>query len=469
MGSSEQSLRTLGKRVAALQDEAPEARPAHELERGRARLLAADRAGASWASGGARPLTRRLAGSLLVAAAAALLAALVVALVARSREPLRFALGTTEPGVAGAWIAAPPAAELPIRFSDGSLLRLAPGGRARVASVGADGAEVALERGALDLSVVHRDGARWTVMVGPFQIHVIGTRFETRWDPVTEELEVGLREGAITVSGPVVGDARAVRAGERLVISAAKSTLESGSIDDARRPSPEVPRAAPIRPSASPTARAASEDDGDALPGKPGSVPRSSDAVPAAPGVARSAVGLVAPPPAQREAAGWRALAKAARYKEALGAAELEGFDAICDAASAGDLRALGDAARLGGGPRRASQAFLALRRRFAGSPEAAVAAFLLGRIAQDQSRDPAGAAAWFTRYLGEQPGGELAAEAAGRLVEAKDKMGDEAGARSAAQGYLEHYPNGAHAAYARGVMARGAPAAAGSAADPRP
>jgi TolA-binding protein len=90
------------------------------------------------------------------------------------------------------------------------------------------------------------------------------------------------------------------------------------------------------------------------------------------------------------------------------------------------------------------------------GSPDAAAAAFILGRIAQDQSRDYAGAASWYARYLSEQPGGEFAADAAGRLVEAEDRRGDEASARRAADRYLAAYPNGSHAAYAKGVLARG-------------
>src|SRR5262249_29419737 len=115
------------------------------------------------------------------------------------------------------------------------------------------------------------------------------------------------------------------------------------------------------------------------------------------------------------------------------------------------------DAARLGGSPGRAVQALSALRARFPGSAEAASAAFILGRIAQDQSRDSAGAAGWFSRYLAEQPGGPFAADALGRVVEAADKQGDEAGARRAAERYLAAYPNGPHAGYASRVLARGA------------
>ncbi|MEP7125629.1 MAG: hypothetical protein ABJE95_32160, partial [Byssovorax sp.] len=171
-------------------------------------------------------------------------------------------------------------------------------------------------------------------------------------------------------------------------------------------------------------------------------------------------------------APGWSALARDAKYKDALAAAEREGFDAICAGASARDLHALGDAARLGGSSARAGQAFTTLRTRFPGSPEAAGAAFILGRIAQDQGHDYAGAARWYTRYLSEQPGGAFAADATGRLVEAEDRMGDEAGARRAAARYLAAYPQGSHAAFAKSVIERGsspsAPGTPGSIRDPQ-
>jgi TolA-binding protein len=435
MGQPEQRLSALGRHVADLQDRAPEARL--DRARGKARLLAA---GAEPRFAG-RP--RALVLPLAAALAAVVLAAVV--LVVRPRDPLRFDLGTAEPGAVGAWVAAPRGAARPIRFSDGSLLVLAPEGRARVTSVDADGAEVALERGALEVSVVHREHTRWTLRSGPFQVHVIGTRFDLRWDADAERLDVALREGAITVSGPVVGDARAVRAGERLTIS--KTTLEVGSIDGA--PDNAPPAAAPAGDAPAPAPIAPSAPIAPLPPLPPPTAVR---------GHASAAVPTAAPATPEEEAPGWRALAHEARYKDALAAAEREGFDGLCASAGAGDLRALGDVARLGGSSARASQALRALRSRFPGTAEAASAAFLLGRMAQDQGRDYAGAAGWLTRYLGEQPGGEFAADAAGRLVEVEDRMGDEAAARRAAERYLAAYPNGSHAAYARSVLARGAP-----------
>jgi TolA-binding protein len=440
MGQSERSLRRLGRRVAEQQDQAEEAHL--DRARGRARLLEAQirPAGASAIRG---PFMIRVVAPL---AAALVLAALSVVIFVRPHDPLRFDLGVTEPGVVGAWISAPPEAELPIRFSDGSVLRLARGGRARVAAVDESGADVALERGSLDLSVVHRSRTRWTVRVGPFQIHVIGTRFDTHWDPVTERFGVALREGAITVSGPVVGEARAVHAGERIEVSASTATLEVGTIDGTlahEGGSPSLPSA----PTSESPTRA--EPPAGAAPGALGSA-----SVLARPDPGAASVHAEPVPSAEAPATtSWRALALDARYKDALAAAEQEGFDTICGSASAGDLRALGDAARLAGSSGRAVQAFTTLRSRFPGGAEAASAAFILGRMAQDNRRDYGGAAGWFNRYLSEQPGGAFAADALGRLVEVEDKRGDTAGARRAAERYLAAYPGGPHAAYAKRVL----------------
>ncbi|HLM75006.1 MAG TPA: tetratricopeptide repeat protein, partial [Polyangiaceae bacterium] len=394
---------SLGRRVAELQDRAPEARL--DRDRGRALLLQTPLPAAPAPKAAKKRLVVARALAPLVATVAM---AAVFALWLLPREAIHFEVGASGPGALGEWIAAPPSAELPIRFSDGSVLRLARGGRVRVATVSAEGAEIALERGALDLAVVHRDGTRWMVRAGPFRVDVVGTRFDTRWDPIAEELDVALHEGVIIVSGPVVGDLRRVRAGEELHVSIPKGTLEVGvAAPSVKEPSASAPDEADEAPEAVAPAPA---------PSTQGSPPREISP--------RST-----PAPAPRARASWRNLARDARYKEALAAAEAEGFDALCASASAGDLQALADAARLGGGPARATQALSALRGRFPGSPESASAAFLLGRMAEDRRGDYAGAIAWFQRYLAEAPRGELAEDARGRIVEAADKMGDLAAA----------------------------------------
>jgi TolA-binding protein len=101
----------------------------------------------------------------------------------------------------------------------------------------------------------------------------------------------------------------------------------------------------------------------------------------------------------------------------------------------------LSDVARLAKRPARGRQALMTLRQRFPGGPEAATAAFLLGRMGGDGE-----AAGWFRTYLREAPGGALRREASGRLLEALSRGGDAAAAAEAARAYLKQYPRGPHA-----------------------
>ena len=113
----------------------------------------------------------------------------------------------------------------------------------------------------------------------------------------------------------------------------------------------------------------------------------------------------------------------------------------------------LGDTARFAGAGGRAAQALQGLRRRFPGDSRAAPAAFHLGRLAFDARGAYADAARWFAIYLAEQPGGGFAREAAGRLIEARERAGDLPGARDAARDYLSRHPAGPHAGKARDLL----------------
>jgi hypothetical protein len=55
--------------------------------------------------------------------------------------------------------------------------------------------------------------------------------------------------------------------------------------------------------------------------------------------------------------------------------------------------------------------------------------------------------------YLGERPGGALAAEALGRVMEAEQRLGDLPAARTSAERYLARFPGGAHVALARSLL----------------
>jgi hypothetical protein len=142
----------------------------------------------------------------------------------------------------------------------------------------------------------------------------------------------------------------------------------------------------------------------------------------------------------------WRDLAARGKYNDALAAAERAGFAQELDRASSPDLAALADAARYAARPALARQALLAQRRRFGARGSSA---FLLGKIAADQ-QGGADAVRWFETYLREEPGGALAEQALGRILELQ--KGNPATARAAAERYLARYPNGVHAALARSL-----------------
>jgi transmembrane sensor len=193
-----------------------------------------------------------------------------------------------------------------------------------------------------------------------------------------------------------------------------------------------------------------------ALDDRPSAPPSVSSNVPVAapPQPGSTAVTLEPSASARRqELVPWQDLARHERYAAALAAAETNGFDATCRAATAKDLLLLGNAARFAGSAERAEQAFRLVRSRFAGSHEASMAAFFLGRIAYDQRGSRKEAADWFQSYLREEPTGGLAREAAGRLLEAQRALGDRAAARVAAKSYLEKYPSGPHAGLARELL----------------
>jgi TolA-binding protein len=147
----------------------------------------------------------------------------------------------------------------------------------------------------------------------------------------------------------------------------------------------------------------------------------------------------------------WSKRVSAGDYAAVLAEAQAGGLESSLAQRPLADLTALSDAARYLARADIARQTLLAERERFAGSPDAKGAAFLLGRISQDAG-DAKSAIAWFTVYLGEAPDGSFAAEALGRKLVAVRKVQGIAQAKPLAREYLDRFPNGAHAAVAREV-----------------
>jgi hypothetical protein len=321
----------------------------------------------------------------------------------------------------GAWVAAETKPAL-LRFSDGTRSRLDPSSRARIVALNAHGAHLVLESGRAELAVVPLSAADWKVSTGPFLVEVTGTRFDLSWSPDQDRFELTLHEGQVRVSGCVFGPGRLVKPGETVRASCRKGTSEIIAAEDRDR--------SPAGPVSDTTAHAA-----------PPPLATAAAAAPAVP---------VSPAPGS----GWAELARRGAYGEAF-ALVGPSFRTECERGSAREVMLLGDVARFAGKPEQARQAYLALRRRFAGSASAGLAAFALARVAFDQQANYGESARWLRTYLAEQPGGKFAREAQGRLMEAVHRLGDRTAARAAATSYLQRYPEGPHSQLARALTAR--------------
>jgi transmembrane sensor len=314
---------------------------------------------------------------------------------------------------AGEWLSTTQGVVAERKFDDGSSVRLEAESSARVQFVDAKGGLVLLDRGAVRLKVHHRDGSTWRVAAGPYEVEAIGTEFTVDWASGREKpLRVSVTEGTVAVRGPAFRGTRFVSAHQVVEVAASTERTEPVAASDplpvaVDSLSPEVAEA-PAVEGASPTV------------------------------------------PHARNEPSWRALEASGKYAEAVKAAERRGTSSVYQSGTADDLLALSRAARFSGRMDVAREALTACRARFAGSPQAAMSAYLLGRSANGRQ-----AAEWFSTYLKEQPGGALAREALGRVIEAYQAAGDRVAGRAAAERYLKSYPDGPHATLAREALHR--------------
>jgi TolA-binding protein len=299
-----------------------------------------------------------------------------------------------------------------VSFSDGSRIRLEPTTSTRITAVSPYGAHLVLERGTLDVDVVHRIGAAWTIEAGPYEVAITGTAFSMGWD--SDELTVAMTRGSVVVKGPLATSGVSVLAGQRLSARQHDHSLSVVEQPDAG-PNPLEPE------------------------GNPASAPAQSEER--------------APRPSVRaQSQTWSTLVASGEYASVLREAEEKGLHGALTKSPVGDLAALADAARY---LRRNDIARLALnaeRSRFPNSSEAHAAAFLLARLVEEEG-DIIDAAKGYDRYLRESPRGSFAQEALGRELALLWGRGDRAAALPVAERYLREFPLGPYTHIARDVM----------------
>ena len=319
---------------------------------------------------------------------------------------------------AGGYILAPETADSLLAFSDGSNVRMAARTRGRVVEVNDHGATVALDNGRVSVDIVPRAHARWMFEAGPFRINVHGTSFTVAWNPADAVFEVRLSRGAISVASPVAGTEIEMRAGQSLRASLRAQTVTMGTTSGVFPPaadnaavgstSPEPPREAPAAP---------------------------------------------VEPPERWSHRGWMTALAENRATEILADADRRGPTAVLEHADSDDLWALANAARYAGRYPLAEQALGAHRRRFRSSARSREAAFLLGRLHEQDPGGPADALGWYDRYLGEARADIGVSDALGRKMTLLQRWNQRPEALTVARDYLRRFPHGTYAQAARALV----------------
>jgi TolA-binding protein len=333
-----------------------------------------------------------------------------------------------------------------LRFSDGSEVALEKDASARVASLEARGGRVLLQRGSLRARINPVTRARWTIVAGPYSVHVTGTEFSVRWSESDQVFDLGLHKGSVVVEGPLAGEGIVVSPGRRLVARLKEARLVLGRVDEAEPVAAGEPSKPPSEePQEQAETQAEAEERAAAV---------ASRNVSRAEARARRAGGNRPATPALSDTS-WAQRLEQGDVWGILDDADRRGIARVMASAPRAELAALAHAARYGRQNHLARRALRVMRERFPQSRDAREATFFLGglaeagagREAQESARD------WYDRYLAESPSGSFAPVALGRKMVIVHKLrGSEAAAPVAAE-YLRRYPDGTHARAARKIL----------------
>ncbi|MGA3122168.1 MAG: FecR domain-containing protein [Polyangiaceae bacterium] len=315
-----------------------------------------------------------------------------------------------------------------LRFSDGSEVALGEGAHVRVRSIDAHGARVTLQDGDAHVYVVHASGTRWAFDAGPFVVNVTGTAFGLSWREDTQQLDLRLENGTVTVSGPASDAPLALRAGQWLTVRGGDVLIRSLTADEADVSSTE--KGAGVKPPSEELAANAPSVAGHDV-GEPAGARRAA--------------------PRRASAHHWVEDLANGRFEAIVSQAVALGTETAIAESSADELAALADAARYTRRQDIAHSALIGLRRRFPASEHANVAAFHLGRMSEADG-DTRTAFSWFDTCLGEDPNGAYASEALGRKMTLVQLLEGKQAARAVAEAYLRRFPGGTYAATARAL-----------------
>lgn len=348
---------------------------------------------------------RRRVGSGLLAVAALVTLAFVFRLTTPERAQL-----ATSPGrltmAAGEPLASSiaPAQTLGLPLSDGSRLTVRAGSRLDVLETSEKRVALALRSGSARFDIKPHGPRTWSIDCGAITVEVLGTAFDITRS--SERVEVDVLRGAVLVRGAGVPDSvQRLNGGERLAIPVHPEEASEPSSKSAVVPVLLVPS------EPAPASSAAPAEDTSETP-----APRRSRRA------HRNAPSSEAPEMPEPAAA------PAATASVGPSAAEL-----LLEA----------DALRRSGKARAAIEPLQRVLELHATDPQAALAAFTLGRLQLDVLDQPAEAVHALARALSLKPPAALAEDVQARLVEAYGRAGQRARACEAAATYRQNFPAG--------------------------
>jgi ferric-dicitrate binding protein FerR (iron transport regulator) len=379
-------------------------------------------------------------------------------------------------------------------FSDGSVVTVTPHSQANVTALDQHGATFSLERGALELDIIHRPDTRWRVYAGPFEVLVTGTRFVATWDPVAEQLSIQMRHGSVHVTSPC-GEARNVsgsEAAEFHCASAAHDANEPSKSALAKSGDPGDPAVtgagAPPAPDADPDSispalgsSARLEDaaaitavpeadaplvDNHDLVARPESAVRPSirrgsrHASSPAPNASMGAAVPPLPSPSGSAAASGESAPPTVNWRAALAHDNPRGSAAILDPGvleavlregEGSDLIAAARSLRAAGRPVAAQDVLHTARRRFHDTPIATVAVCEMGAAYYD-TLSYATAALWLDKCVTEM-NPEPTEYLLGLAFDANRRAGNQERTNIVARWYVQRFPNGPYALAAKAAI----------------
>ncbi len=374
---------------------------------------------------------RRLRRNLSLTSAAAVLCAVgatasYVRHARTSEKPIEYRVaGNSMPAPIGEYVAPQARQPLALRFSEGSVVELEPGARARVARTTTHGATVLIETGGAEVNVVHRPATDWTILAGPYTVHVTGTAFNLDFESASQRFELKMQSGVVSVEGPGLSHAVEVRGDQEFVHYVGDPNFERKDLAD--------------NSNSADTHESTSDGSSTDAAAETSGLHRA--AVPTADSAARDA----------QARTGWAADVARGEYAAVLRKAKEKGWAQVLEGANTQDLMAVANAARFLGRTESSREALEALRRRFKGTFAAQSATYLLGRISEPYSSKEA--IGFYLQYEREAPNGALVAEAVGRRLLLLQATGDRSGTERLARDYVTRFPDGPYAGVARKIV----------------